>query len=270
MEFKLPNRPENSNKGTFGKVLNIAGSWNYQGAAYLSSVSALKVGAGLVTLSADRDVIASVSALTPDVVYISRTETLENLEKFSVISIGCGLGVDNSSRVFFQQVLEKLKDLATPVIIDASGLQLLAECENVKLPSELILTPHPGEASRLLNIPIDEIVDNSEQYAKLLAKKYNAVALIKGKNTKIATYDERFYVNNTGNSALAKAGSGDVLTGMISGFIAQGVQPFEATCLATYLHGLAGELAGGELTQYGVLASDLLKYIPLAMKTLID
>lgn len=270
MEFKLPNRPENSNKGTFGKVLNIAGSWNYQGAAYLSSVSALRVGAGLVTLSADKDVIDSVSALTPDVVYISRPETLENLEKFSVISIGCGLSIDDRTREFFVRVLEKLKDFVNPVIIDASGLQLLAECEDIKLPSNLILTPHPGEASRLLNVPIVEVLDNSEKCAKLLAKKYNAVALVKGQNTKIATSDECFYVNKTGSSALAKAGSGDVLTGMIAGFVAQGVQPFEATCLAAYLHGLAGELAGTELTKYCVLASDLLKYIPSAMKTLIE
>lgn len=269
MEFKLPVRPKISNKGTFGKVLNIAGSRNYSGAAFLSSVSALKIGAGLVTLATEECVIDSVSAQSPDVVYVNRNEVLELLDNYTVISIGCGLGISPETRAFFEKFLNKVKNFQKSIIIDASALQLLAETEKIEFLNNLILTPHPAEASRLLNLAVEEIVSNSEECAKLLAQKYNAIALIKGANTKIAAKDGRFYVNNTGSTALAKGGSGDVLTGIISGLIAQGMEPFEAVCLAVNLHGVTGELAAKDLTEYGVLASDLINYIPLAIKTFL-
>ena len=268
MEFRLPNRPKDSNKGTFGKVLNIAGSWNYRGAAYLSSVSALRVGAGLVTLSAENAVVDAVAAQTSDVVFVSRMNTINILKEYSVISIGCGLGISDATKEFFLKFLEEVIDFQSPIIMDASALRLLANVNNIKLPKNLILTPHPGEAAELLKVSIKEIVNNSEKYTKLLSQKYSATVLIKGVNTKVSSIDGHFYVNHTGSSALAKAGSGDVLTGMIAGFIAQGLSMFEATCLAVNLHGKAGELAAKDLTEYGVLASDLLKYIPIAIKTI--
>lgn len=267
MEFKLPNRPKNSNKGTFGKVLNIAGSWNYQGAAYLSSVSALRVGAGLVALSADEQVVKSVATQSPDIVFLDRKDVFNVLENYTVISIGCGLGVSQETKHFFIKFLEKIKDFETPVILDASALQMLSEMKTFELPKNSILTPHPGEASRLLDVPICEIVDKSEYFSEILAEKYKAIVLLKGQNTKVYAPDGRFYVNKTGSSALAKAGSGDVLTGMISGLIAQKMDLFDATCLAAHLHGLAGELAGKDLSEYCVLASELLNYVPKAIKS---
>lgn len=269
MDFNLPQRPKNSNKGTFGKVLNIAGSWNYQGAAYLSSVSALRVGAGLVALSAEEQTIASVAAQTSDVVFVARKDVLNDLTNFTVVSIGCGLGVLPKVKDFFVDFLENAKDLSIPVIVDASGLQLLSEIKNINLPEKLILTPHPGEASKLLGVPILEIVEKSEYYSKILSEKYHAIILLKGMNTKVVAPDGKFYVNKTGSTALAKAGSGDVLTGMIAGFVAQKMDLFEATCLASYLHGLVGEFAVEDFTEYGVLASDLLNYIPKAIARVI-
>lgn len=261
MAFKLPERPQNSHKGTFGKVLNIAGSFNYSGAAFLSSISALKIGAGLVALSAPNEVIQAVAAQTPDVIFLTREETFEKLKDFTVVSIGCGLGEKLETVEFFKIVLDKLIELKKPTVIDASGLNILAKLGDKKLASNFVLTPHPAEASRLLDTNVENIVNNQDFWIQKLAEKYGCVCLIKGMNTRVYKQGQEIYVNNSGCSALAKAGSGDVLAGMIAGLIAQGVDSFDATKTAVYFHGKSGEKAAKELGEHGVLASDLLKYI---------
>ncbi len=266
MEFKLPKREQFSNKGTFGKVLNIAGSEFFTGAAYLSSISALKVGCGYVALSSSPKVLHTVSLRTSDIVYLP----LENLKKkipdYNVISIGCGLSTELSVSILFKSILETVSSLAVPVIIDADGLNLLSKMkEDTKLPENLILTPHPKEASRLLKAEVSDILDKPIQYAKEITDKYGCTTVLKMHSTVVCSKEKDIYVNNTGNSALAKAGTGDVLTGMIAGLCAQKMSNFEAAKLAVYLHGKAGEIASGMLSEYSVLASDLLKYIPLAI-----
>lgn len=266
MEFKLPKREQFSNKGTFGKVLNIAGSEFFTGAAYLSSISALKVGCGYVALSSSPKVLHTVSLRTSDIVYLP----LENLKKkipdYNVISIGCGLSTELSVSILFKSILETVSSLAVPVIIDADGLNLLSKMkEDTKLPENLILTPHPKEASRLLKAEVSDILDKPIQYTKEITDKYGCTTVLKMHSTVVCSKEKDIYVNNTGNSALAKAGTGDVLTGMIAGLCAQKMSNFEAAKLAVYLHGKAGEIASGMLSEYSVLASDLLKYIPLAI-----
>lgn len=291
----LPKRPENSHKGTFGSALNIAGSKNYPGAAYFSSVSALKVGCGLSTLFSEESVLNSVSSLSPDIILMRFKDfkKRKSLEAFQAISIGCGLSVSKNSAKLFTDFLIKTNKSQTPVIIDADGLNILAlgNCKkinicgkseeqdypqinvkpliNIKLPANTILTPHPKELSRLMCVNVENILLQPEFWAKMCSDKYNCTTVLKMHKTIVADEKGHIYTNNTGNSALAHGGSGDVLCGMITGFLAQGLNCFDASILAVYLHGLAAEIASKELSEYSVLSSNLLNYIPQAIKKTI-
>lgn len=265
MGFKLPKRKQFSNKGTFGKVLNIAGSEYYTGAAYLSSISALKVGCGYVALSSSPKVINTIALKSSDIVFIPITEVKKKISKYDVISIGCGLSTELSISILYKSLLEAMSDIKQPVVIDADGLNMLAKIKDVKLPKNLIITPHPKEAARLLDCNVDDILEKPIQYATELSEKFGSVTVLKMHSTVVCSKDLDIYVNKSGNSALAKAGSGDILTGMIAGLCAQKMKLFDAAKLAVYLHGKAGEIASNMLSEYSVLASDLLKYIPLAI-----
>lgn len=268
--MKLPKREQFSNKSTFGRVLNIAGSEYYTGAAYLSSLSALKVGCGYVALSSSPKVLNTISLRTSDVVFIPIEDVKKKLNDFDVISVGCGLSTDLSVSILFKSLLESLSNIEKPVIIDADGLNLLSKMkEDVKLPSNLILTPHPKEASRLLNVDLEKILDKPVKYAQEITKKYSCTTVLKLHSTVVCSVNEEIYINDTGNSSLSKAGSGDVLTGIIAGLCAQKMSSFEAAKLAVYLHGKTGEIASEMLSEYSVLASDLLRYIPIAISDLI-
>lgn len=261
MDYKLPQLPireQNSNKGTFGKILNVSGSDYMTGAAYLSSAAALRVGAGYVELASCERVLDVVSKLAPEIV-LAPLSKISEIDA-SVLLVGCALSIYNKG--IFETALSK----NLPTVIDADGLNILAK-NDIKLPANVILTPHPKEASRLLNCTLDEVLENMEIAAKKICQKYNCITVLKSHKT-IVTDGNKIYYNTTGNSALAKAGSGDVLAGMIAGFTAQKMAGFDASVLAVYLHGLAGELAAKDLSEYGVLASDLLKYIPSAIKSL--
>ena len=286
-EMKLPIREQFSNKSTFGKVLNIAGSEYYIGAAFLSSIAALKSGCGYVALASSPKVLNTISMRSSDIVYIPLENLKKRMNDFDVISIGCGLSTDLSVSILFKSTLESLAKCDKPVIIDADGLNLLSKMKDgVSIPENLIITPHPKEASRLLDIDVQEIIDKPIQHAKLLSEKYNCTTVLKLHSTVVCSPNFDVYINETGNSALSKAGSGDVLTGMIAGFLAQTVNSttkkrsgrpkkndldpnFEAAKLAVYLHGKTGEIASGMLSEYSVLASDLLNYIPLAIMDLL-
>ena len=260
LDFKLPERPKQSNKGTFGKVLNIAGSKYMPGAAYLSSISALKIGCGYCFLATDSSVIDSVSAKTSNIVFVPFDKLKE--QNPDVISIGCGLSTSDKAKEIFVKTLSIFKN--TPMIIDADGLNILSTLK-IKTPKHLIITPHPVEASRLLNEDKDKIINNIENSAIQLSKKYNCITVLKSHNTIVCNDNKEIYKNKTGNSALAKAGSGDILTGMISGLIAQGMNLYEGAKAAVYLHGRCAELASNELTEYSVMADDIINYIPKAI-----
>jgi len=255
---KMPERPEDSNKGTFGKVLNIAGSDYMRGAGYLSSISALKIGAGYVEILSSEKVLDTVSNLAPEIVLVPISKLDEVINDATVISIGCGLSTDENAVKLFQKTLNLRKN--QPIIIDADGLNILSKME-FNFDRKAILTPHPKEASRLLDCSLDVVLKDVKTSALKISKKYNCITVLKTHQT-IVTDGEKFYQNKTGNSALAKAGSGDVLCGMITGLVAQGMNLFDASALGVYLHGLAGELASKDLTEYGVLATDLVCYIP--------
>ncbi|MBO6087728.1 NAD(P)H-hydrate dehydratase [bacterium] len=184
------------------------------------------------------------------------------MKEATVISIGCGLSTSQETAELFKNVLNLKSD--KPIIIDADGLNILSEIE-YDFDKKAILTPHPKEASRLLGCTLEEILSNVQNSAVKISKKYNCITVLKIHDT-IVTEGKTVYKNTTGNSALAKAGSGDVLCGMITGLVAQGMDLFDASALSVYLHGLTGELASKDLTKYSVLATDQIKYIPNAIK----
>lgn len=268
MDYKLPELPvreENSNKGTFGKILNISGSEYMSGAAYLSSVSALKVGAGYVELASEERVLNAVAHLAPEVV-LAPLSKINEIDA-TVLLIGCGLSTSNKA----VKLLKKTIKRNIPTVIDADGLNILAKDPEIlrfTQNDKIILTPHPKEASRLLNCTLKDILADMEGSAKKISEKYKCITVLKSHRT-IVTDGEKFYHNTTGNSALAKAGSGDVLAGMIAGLLAQKINLFDAAVLGVYLHGLAGDLAKNDLTAYGVLASDTIRYIPFAIKNFL-
>ena len=268
MEFKMPNRQQNSHKGTFGRVLNVSGSDYMPGAALLSSLSALTVGCGYVFLCSTERVIASVAAQTQNVVFAPLSDLTVQLKASDVLLLGCGLATDDEAVKVFTTCMEQVGDI--PVVIDADGLNILARGGGYKtLPQNLVLTPHPKEGARLLGVETEEILADMEGSAKKISEKYGCTTVLKSHRTIVCSKDFEIYVNSTGNSCLAKAGSGDVLAGMIAGLLAQKCEPFYGAKLGVYLHGLCGDLAREELTEYGVLALDQVKFIPKAVKTIL-
>ncbi len=279
----LPIRTIDSNKGTYGKVLNIAGCFGYQGAAYLSSVSALKVGAGLVTLATTKQVINNLAGNCPWVTFLPLKDSMgehiatdafkdltTKISNYDVVSIGSGLSVTQDTKDFVSDVIAYLNKSDTKSVIDADAINILAKSDLTALPNNSVITPHPMELSRLIKIPLDEIQSDRIKYAKFTAKKYGCTVILKGNKTIVCTNNDKVFVNTSGNSALAKAGSGDVLTGIISGLIAQGLSTQDASILGVYLHGLCGEYASKDLTEYSVLATDQINYIPTAIKKLLE
>lgn len=278
----LPQRPEQSNKGTFGKVLNIAGCIEYQGAAYLSSVAPLKTGAGLVTLATTEQVINNLAGNCPWVTFYPLRDyykkciasdafcDLKNIiDNYSVISVGSGLSDAPAISAFVDDLIKYLNTTKKRIIIDADAINVLAKSEIKTLPENSVITPHPMELSRLIDTPLSEIQNDRIKYAKYTAEKFGCCVVLKGYNTVVCTKELEVFVNTSGNSSLAKAGSGDVLTGIISGFAAQGLSIEDSAKLGVYLHGLCGELASNDLTNYSVLATDQIDYIPTAIKTIM-
>ena len=273
----IPKRNDLMNKGSFGRVLNIAGSKLYSGAAFLSSVSSLKTGAGYVSLACPQEIIDRIAPNAPELTFIplksnnngsiSTDNKIDDIENYDVISLGCGLTTDIETQRFVFSLIKQFND-RQKVIIDADGINILAERKSDISLKNKIITPHPKELSRLLNVSPIEINDNREKYARITAQTYDCIVVLKGHNT-IITNGDKIYLNTTGSSALAKAGTGDVLTGIISGLLSQKLSLFNAAIFGVYLHGLAGDIAAERLTKYSVLASDVIDNIPNALKKII-
>lgn len=280
LSSRLPKRPKDANKGTFGKVLVIAGSQNYPGAAYLCCASAYRVGAGLVTLASIPSVCNIVTKKLPEVTLIPlpekdglisdlAAETLyENLSEFSeedVMLLGPGLNKKESTTRFVGRILE-IWDLPS-LVIDGDGLNMLSKTPNWwevldQHFTHAILTPHPKEMSRLTDFSVDEIQSNRKEVADKFATKWGQVVVLKGANTVVASPSGEYAISSFANPALATAGTGDVLAGIIAGLLAQGLNQFDAAALGVYIHGMAGEMAKEKVGDAGMLASDLLSLIP--------
>lgn len=274
----FPLRTQDSNKGTYGTVLNIAGSVYYSGAAYLSSIAALRSGCGLVRLAGESGVINTVASLSCDVTFADLGQSefgtipkdggryLKNLKEPDAISIGCGLTTLQPVKEFVLKFLRNHADSTVPVVIDADAINILSSSEEKPFPLNSVITPHPLELSRLIKVDVNIIQSDRIKWADYASSNLDCIVVLKGSNTVISIPNGNTFVNPTGNSSLSHAGSGDVLCGMIAGFAAQGMKLEDACVLACYLHGRAGELASKKLSEYSVLASDILEYLPYAIK----
>lgn len=270
----LPKRVQNAHKYTNGKILNVSGARKYPGAAYLSSISALKIGAGFVALACVESIINTIVSMAPEITFIPLNEdengsinsnnVIDDLISFNVISIGCGITTSINTEKFVLKLLSELNERQN-VIIDADGLNILSVQKTELSLKNMIITPHEKELSRLLNVSVAEVHDNREKYARIMSQTHECITVLKGPNT-IVTNGDKIFVNTTGNSALAKAGTGDVLTGIIAGLLAQKVTPLNAALLGVYIHGLAGDIASSVLSEYSVMASDVINYLPYAIK----
>lgn len=260
--MKLSKRKPNTHKGDYGKVFILAGSEGMLGAAVLCSRGALRVGAGLVYLNVPGNLRDIANLATPEVIL----SDLEPAFTADAIVIGPGLG---NRRRDARDLLFKLnfKKVQTPIVLDADGLNAFPDDKESlkKLDLNLILTPHPGELSRLLGRSIPDIQKNRERSATEAAKLFNCLVVLKGHRTVIADKTGKVKVNETGNPGMATAGVGDVLAGMIGGLIGQGLPIKEAVTAGVYLHGLAGDLAAKEKGEYGMIATDLVEKIPAAI-----
>ena len=254
-------RPRGGHKGTFGHVLVVAGSPGKSGAAAMAGLAALRVGAGLVTVASAAAAIPQIAAHAPELM----TEALEAnpLDRLAagktVIAMGPGLGAAAEGLV--SQAVEQFEQ---PMVLDADALGSYAG-KNAR--ATRILTPHPGEMSRLTGIPTAEIQKDRVGAARTFATEHHVTLVLKGQRTVIAFPDGRVWINPTGTPAMGKGGSGDILTGLIAGLVAQFPQdPDHAVAAAVYLHGLAGEIGARALGEKCLLATDLLKYLPQAIE----
>jgi hydroxyethylthiazole kinase-like uncharacterized protein yjeF len=279
-ELRLPDRPEGANKGTFGQVVVVAGSLGYTGAPYLTATAAARAGAGYVRLLAAETIYPILAMKCAEVVVTQVPEVapgtlghagLESLQRYCASAdacvIGPGLGREYSTR---RLVIDLLGQMKAPAVVDADALNALAEQRKLlpRLRARLVLTPHPMEMSRLTGLKVDEIQADREAVASRFAQEWGQVVVLKGSHTVVAAPDGTVRVNPHSNPALATAGTGDVLAGIIGGLLAQGLEVFEAAVTGVFLHGAAGDEATARLGDAGVLASDLLPLIPVTIRDL--
>lgn len=269
----LPDRPEDSNKGTYGRLLVIAGSKGMAGAAYLNAHAAYMTGAGLVRIYTSSDNREILQTLLPEAIITTyeeynKEELLSLLTWADSVCIGSGLGMSRLSEKILKTVIEYVK---VPCLIDADGLNLLAENKNYlnqMAERRFVITPHMKEMSRLTGTPVEELKADRIQILKDFISRYRITCVLKDSRTLIASEEKGIRMNLTGNSAMAKAGSGDVLAGVISGWVVQGKEAEDAAELGTYIHGLSGDLAKFEKGVYSVMARDLIEYISKALMKL--
>lgn len=274
---KLPARRPDSHKGDFGKVLVLAGSVGMTGAAYLTAKSALRAGAGIVTLGIPASLnpimevkltccmtyplpeLAEGGALGP----ASFDEVLALAKGFELVVAGPGLGRRDETQELVQRLIQALPHR---LLLDADALYACrVDSSILRRKPETIVTPHPGEMAALIGSTAREVQEDRLQVASDFAKNHGLTTVLKGYQT-VVTDGDRYYVNQTGNPGMATAGSGDVLTGLIGGLWAQGLAAFEAAQLGVYLHGKAGDFAKDEKGEASMIASDILTHLPAAIK----
>lgn len=276
---KLPPRRSDSHKGDFGRALLIGGSRGMSGAIALAGLATLRGGAGLVTLAVPRDVQDVVAAIEPS--YMTHAladfegqltvpaadEVLELATGATALALGPGLGRSPALTELVGRLFHKIQ---LPMVVDADALFAIAQEPEALAFSQgpRILTPHPGEFALLTGEPYDDS-RRFEAAAELAIRGSDTVVLLKGHHT-VVTDGTRYSINETGNPGMATGGSGDVLTGVITALLCQGLSPFDAARLGAHVHGLAGDLAVAELGQVSLIASDLIDYLPKAFQSLTE
>jgi len=256
----LPKRPHDSHKGLFGTVAVIGGATGMVGAPLLAARAALKLGAGCVHVGLLAENAPAVDMLQAELMLHSAATAVQ-LPDVNVFAIGCGMGHDLSA----QQILHAALRRDTSLVLDADALNLLALHTDLRelllaRTSATVLTPHPGEAARLLGCPIGEIQADRIMAIQKLTKKFSCGVVLKGAHSLCATRDGRLFVNHTGNPGMSSAGMGDVLTGMIAAFIAQGMSADHALLLAVHLHGAAGDALAKQGITIGMTATEVTEW----------
>lgn len=275
---RLQPRLSGTHKGSYGKALLVAGSWGMTGAAVLAGQGALRSGVGLVSIATPDSCVPTIAAAEPSYITLPLPEDgdrrislvehhslLKVAESCTAVGIGPGLG---RSKDLDHTVQGIVRDLPLPLVIDADAINALVTHQSLleQRTDETILTPHPGEFARLLDVSTHEVQGQRVQLAVDYALKYQVVVVLKGEGT-IVTDGSRYFLNTTGNPGMATGGMGDVLLGLITGLVAQpGLSAFDASCLGVYLHGLAGDLAAYDLSPPALIASDLPGYLGRAWK----
>jgi ADP-dependent NAD(P)H-hydrate dehydratase / NAD(P)H-hydrate epimerase len=268
MRELVPARAADSHKGDFGRVLVIAGSVGRTGAAHLAAIGALRSGAGLVTIATPRSCVATLAMMMPEYMTEGLEETAAGTIDFNavervldlkadIIAIGPGLGQDPSTSAFVQAIVERS---GAPLILDADALNAFTgdpERLTGRDGVDVIITPHPGEMARLLNLSIEQVQADRLEHAREFAAARRVHVVLKGHRTIIAGPEGRSFVNLTGNAGMATGGTGDLLTGMVAAWFAQILDPEGACKLAVYLHGTAGDLAEADEGEVALLPSDI-------------
>lgn len=274
MKDLLPRRNKNSHKGDYGKVGILGGSYGMSGACYLSSKAALRMGAGLVYLIVPKSISDILQVKTTE--QIVKTidsynlkynknvfkQILDELIDKDVIAIGPGMGDDSSLNELIEKIIHKFDG---KILIDADGLNAVSKDISIlHNKKNIVLTPHLKEFSRLSGLEIKKINDNRVDIAKEFAKKHQVILVLKSEQT-IVTDGDRIHINKRGNPGMATAGSGDVLTGVIAGLLPI-LNEYDAARLGVYLHSLAGDLAADDLTEESLIASDIIRFLPKAIR----
>ena len=270
----LPTRDPWGHKGTFGKVFCLCGSVGFTGAPVFAARAAVRTGSGLVYLGVPQSIWEVVAKKCdeampfplPDrdgkLALTAETEIRTRIAACDAVLIGCGLGRNTESDALTRNLL----NVESPLVLDADGINALQGCTEAlqNRTASTILTPHEGEFLR-----IGDLSAGREASAAAFARAHGVTLVLKGHRTVIASPDGRLAVNPTGNSGMAKGGSGDVLSGMILSLLGQGMEAFDACCAAVYLHGLAGDLAAAEKTEYAMTPTDMIEQIPNAYKEIL-
>ena len=276
----IPKRPADANKYSVGSLLCVCGSYGMAGAAALCAKAALRCGAGLVRCAVPKSIYPVVAVLVPEAVFLVLEETEEGVvsqkeagkiikaaKKCDAVVFGCGskLCADTKSIA-----LSLLMENETPIVLDADGINAVSSHINVLKESscDVVLTPHEGEMGRLAKVKSADVRADREKFARDFAEEYGCTLLLKGKDSIVATKNDML-LNPTGNSGMAVAGSGDVLSGMIGAFMAQGISTWDSAVLSAYLHGLAGDMAKEDLTEFSLNPTDIIEYIPDAIKSVL-
>lgn len=269
-------RTLNSNKGDFGRQLNICGSYKMPGAAVICAEAALKTGVGLLKCAFPKSIYGALTSNLTQPVFAplsenedktlsvgALTDLLAEVKWADSIAVGCGIGVNDDTQLIVNQIV---KDSDVPVVIDADGINSISLNIDVLKDSKapVVLTPHPGEMARLIGKNAAFVQKNRIACAKAFAKDFDCIVVLKGANT-VVTDGVNVLVNTTGNAGMAMGGTGDMLTGMTASFIAQGMAPFNAAASAVYIHGLCGDIAARELSQRGMTVNDMLELLGALM-----
>ncbi|MGN0523449.1 MAG: NAD(P)H-hydrate dehydratase [Eubacterium sp.] len=271
----MPKRSKNANKGSFGHQLNICGSYKMFGAAVIAAKAALRSGVGLVKLAVPDIAYPLVAAHLTQPVFNPLPSSGDTFSKSAVddicselnwadsVVIGCGLGVNDDTNAVVEAVIKNAK---CPIIVDADGINCINSSisilKGIKVP--VVLTPHPGEMARLISKTPAEVQADRINIAKNFAREYKSIVVLKGANT-VVTDGDKVFVCLTGNPAMAMGGTGDMLSGIIGAFVAQGIDAFDAAVAGVYIHGLCGDLAAQKLSSRGIVVDDMIEQMGALM-----